>query len=110
MKIRELASSWGKASAVETIEKTYTLSVPVSLAAKIAALSEMYQQTENEILNDLLIAALAEVESSMPYVKGKKVIGEDECGDPIFEDIGPTPRFIELSRKHLGHLRKSMLT
>lgn len=110
MKIRELASSWGKPSVHATMERSYTLTVPINLAAKIAALSEMYQQAENEILNDLLNAALAEVESSMPYVKGQKVIGEDECGDPIFEDIGPTPRFIELSRKHLGQLRKSMLT
>lgn len=109
MKIRELASSWGKANAGSTLEKSYTLTVPVNLAAKIAALSEMYQQTENEILNDLLNAALLEVESSMPYVQGRTVIGEDECGDPIFEDVGPTPRFIELSRKHLGQLRKLLL-
>jgi hypothetical protein len=36
----------------------------------------------------------------MPYVAGQKVISTDEQGDPVYEDIGPTPRFIELARKY----------
>ena len=32
----------------------------------------------------------------MPYVPGKKVISTDEQGDPVYEDVGPTPRFMEL--------------
>jgi hypothetical protein len=36
----------------------------------------------------------------MPYEPGTRVISTDEQGDPVFEDTGPTPRFMELSRKH----------
>ena len=36
----------------------------------------------------------------MPYVAGQRVIATDEQGDPVYEDSGPTPRFIELTRKH----------
>jgi hypothetical protein len=36
----------------------------------------------------------------MPYMAGQKVISTDEQGDPVYEDVGPTPRFIELARKN----------
>ncbi|MFL3945640.1 hypothetical protein LER59_00005, partial [Pseudomonas aeruginosa] len=28
----------------------------------------------------------------------------DEQGDPLYEDVGPTPRFLSLSRKYLHEL------
>jgi hypothetical protein len=36
----------------------------------------------------------------MPYVPGERVISTDEQGDPIYEDVGPTPRFMQLAREH----------
>jgi hypothetical protein len=36
----------------------------------------------------------------MPYVAGARVISTDEQGDPVYEDVGPTPRFIQLTRAH----------
>jgi len=36
----------------------------------------------------------------MPYVAGPRVISTDEHGDPVYEDVGPTPRFMELARLH----------
>ena len=36
----------------------------------------------------------------MPYVAGQQVISTDEQGDPVFEDVGPTPRFMNLTRTH----------
>jgi hypothetical protein len=32
------------------------------------------------------------------------VVATDEQGDPLYEDIGPTPRFLALSRKYLQQL------
>jgi hypothetical protein len=37
-------------------------------------------------------------------VKGSKVISSDDHGDPVYEDIGLTPRFIELTRKYKKNL------
>ncbi|MGE8454393.1 MAG: pilin assembly protein, partial [Pseudomonadales bacterium] len=53
---------------------------------------------------ELVAAALEELEASFPYVQGRQVIATDEEGDPLFEDIGPTPRFLSLSRRHLHDL------
>ncbi len=76
-------------------------------AARLEALSEMYPRLSIEnILTDLLSAALADLESTLPYVEGEKVIETDEHGDPIYEDVGPTPQFLELSRKYLSALKK----
>jgi len=71
-------------------------------AAKIHALAEMYpRRSINQIITDLLNAALREVESSFPYKAGKTIVAQDEEGDPLYEDVGPTPRYLSLSKKHL---------
>jgi hypothetical protein len=57
-----------------------------------------------ELLGELIGAALEELEASFPYVQGTQVIATDEQGDPQYEDIGPTPRYLALSRKHLQRL------
>ena len=49
-------------------------------------------------------AALQEIATAMPYVAGQKVISTDEQGDPVYEDVGPTPRFMELARKNRKRL------
>ena len=35
---------------------------------------------------------------------GRQVVATDEQGDPLYEDIGPTPRFLSLARKYLREL------
>jgi hypothetical protein len=57
-------------------------------------------------LGVLLSAALDEIETSFPYIAGAKVISNDEMGDPLFEDIGPTPKFIDLSKKYKAVLKQ----
>ena len=32
------------------------------------------------------------------------MVATDEEGNPLYEDIGPTPRFLALSRKYLHEL------
>ncbi len=69
---------------------------------RLAALIDMYpKRTAEELLGELVAAALEELEASFPYVQGRQVIATDEEGDPLYEDIGPTPRFLTLSRQHL---------
>ena len=72
------------------------------IAARLSALAEMYpKRRPEELLGELLGAALEELEASFPYVKGQKVIATDEEDNPLYEDIGPTPRFLALSRRYL---------
>ncbi len=107
MKIKALASNWEKqAKAILTAEE-FAFRLPLEDAAKINALAEMYpKRSRSEILGELLSAALEELETSLPYVAGEKVIAQDELGDPLYEDVGPTPKFITLSQKHLNLLKQ----
>jgi hypothetical protein len=57
-------------------------------------------RTAEQLITELLGAALTEVAAAMPYVAGTRVISNDEQGDPMYEDTGPMPRFLELTRKH----------
>lgn len=105
MKVRQLLQHWEKTAKGELTRTSYSISLPVEDAAKLQALSEMYpKRPVEQLITDLLSAALREIEEEMPYIKGNKVVAEDEKGDPIYEDTGPTPRFLELTRKHLAQL------
>jgi len=105
MRVSELVEHWArKPEAGEVIE------MPVAMAlddaAKIEALAEMFAAGDSRaILRDLIHAALLEIEASFAYVPGERAVAYDEQGDPIFEDVGLTPRFIELKKRHLTRLR-----
>ncbi len=105
--LRELIQIW-EAKASSPLTDT---SIPVRLtrkdAAKVAALAEMYPaRTQEQIITELLTAALHELETTLPYIQGDQISTFDELGDPIYEDVGPTSRFARLVRKHLEDSRQ----
>jgi hypothetical protein len=105
MKIRELARHWEQNAKGRLTRNTYQIHLDLESAARLAALCEMYpKRNAEELLGELIGAALEELEASLPYVKGSKVVATDEQGDPLYEDIGPTPRFLALSRHYLQEL------
>lgn len=109
MRITDLMNEWESSASGHLTAKEYRLQLPLHDAAKIAALVDMYpRRNEMEIITELLTAALNELERAMPYVQGDKVIARDDRGDPIYEDVGPTPRFIALSTKHRVALEKDL--
>lgn len=109
MKIRELLAEWqDKASARQTTDE-YAIRLSLHDAARVRALAAMYPgRTETQIISELLTAALDELEASFPYVQGSRVVAEDEQNDPIYEDIGPTPRFHQLTRRFSGELAEEL--
>jgi len=107
MKIRDLLEAWERSAGERRTREFYSVRLPVHDAAKLAALAEMYPgRSEQDIITDLLSAALDEVEAAFPYVAGRRVVSEDEHGDPIHEDVGLTPRFQALTREHLQRLER----
>ena len=107
MKVRQLVEAWEESASEPLAQHTHTVRLSIHDAAKLAALSEMYPgRSEEALITDLLSAALDDLEAGFPYVEGKRVVAEDEHGDPIHEDTGSTPRFLELSRKHLARLQR----
>lgn len=105
MKISELVREWESSATGRMSSTQYSIPLDIESAARLAALADMYpKRSTEELLGELVGAALEAIETSLPYQRGSKVIATDEQGDPIFEDIGPTPRFLALSRKHLERL------
>jgi len=111
MRISELVKEWESSGGSHLTATEYRIRLPLRDAAKIAALAEMYPlRSEIEIIAELLSAALDELERAMPYVQGNKVIARDDQDDPIFEDVGPTPRFSALSKHFSEQLEQGKET
>lgn len=110
MRIAELIQRWKQASHASAVARPYNVDLPLRDAARIEALHVMYPgRTESQLMADLVRAALDELEVAMPYVPGNRVIAEDDYGDPIYEDLGPTPRFYSLSHEILRRLAAAPL-
>ena len=109
MKIQDLIKQWQEHASDPRTAQAYSIHLPLYDAARVAALSELYPgRTAEQIITELLNVILDEVEEAFPYVQGDKVVGEDECGDPLYEDVGPTPRFLEATKRHLSGLEKEL--
>ena len=105
---KELLDSWRERATGERTVKAYAVRLPIDDAARLGALAEMFPgRTPEQLITELLGAALREVAAAMPYVPGTQAISADEQGDPVYEDIGPTPRFMELTRKHRRKLQST---
>jgi len=108
MRVRELLSVWENSAQGDLTREHFSVRLPIEDAAKIQALAEMFpRRTAEEIITDLLSAALNEFESALPYVRGDQVVALDEEGDPLYEDVGPTPRYLQLIRKYLAYYRRT---
>jgi hypothetical protein len=100
VKFKPLLDRWKKDAAPARTAKEYAVRLPLDDAARLHALTELFPgRTLEEIITDLLSAGLDEIAAAMPYQAGPKIISRDDHGDPVYEDIGLTPRFVELTRK-----------
>lgn len=110
MRIAELIQRWSQEESARTLVRAYTVHLPLRDAARIEALHLMYpSRSDSELMADLIRSALDELEVAMPYVPGDRIIAEDDYGDPIYEDLGPTPRFYSLAHEILRKLSEEPL-
>ncbi|HUE09616.1 MAG TPA: pilin assembly protein, partial [Steroidobacteraceae bacterium] len=97
MKFKPLLDRWKKDAAPARTAKEYAVHLPLDDASRLHALTELFPgRTVEEIITDLLSAGLDEIAAAMPYQAGPKIISRDDHGDPVYEDVGLTPRFVEL--------------
>lgn len=107
MKVRDLVKQWEQNATGRLTSSLYQIRLDLVSAARLKALIEMYPKRHpEEILGELIEAALEELAASLPYIKGRQVVATDEQGDPLYEDVGLTPRFLALSRKYLQELKQ----
>jgi hypothetical protein len=106
MKFRALLDRWKQQAQPALTAREYAVRLPLDDASRLHALAELFPGSRIEgILTDLLHTALDELAASMPYEPGSKIISRDDQGDPVYEDKGLTPRFIEISRKYRRSLK-----
>lgn len=106
MKFKPLLDRWKKDPAPARTSKEYSIRLDLDDAAKLHALGELFPgQPIEVIVTDLLHAALDEIAAAMPYERGPKVISRDDHGDPVYEDVGLTPRFVDLTRQFKKKLK-----
>jgi len=105
VKFKPLLDRWKKDPAPVRTAREYPIRLELDDAARLHALAELFPgQPIEAIITDLLRAGLDEIAAAMPYERGPKVISRDDHGDPLYEDIGLTPRFVELTRKFKKNL------
>jgi len=105
----DLPKLWAAPDNSRLTSKQYSFRLPVHVAAKLAALCEMYpQRSRTEIVGDLLAAALQEVEKGFPFVQGRYLASDPETGKEVFEDSGPAARFRDLANRHYLKIEKAM--
>jgi hypothetical protein len=100
VKFKALLDRWTKNPAPVRTAKEYLVRLDLDDAARLHALAALFPAHPiEEIITDLLHAGLDEVVAALPYQAGPKIISHDDHGDPAYEDVGLTPRFVELTRK-----------
>jgi hypothetical protein len=108
VKFKPLLDRWKKEAAPLRTAQEYKVRLDLDDASRLHALAELFTgQPIETIITDLLRAGLDEIAAAMPYERGAKVISRDDHGDPLYEDVGLTPRFVELTRKHRKRLEAS---
>jgi hypothetical protein len=108
VKFKPLLDHWKKEAVPARTVKQYPIRLDLDDAARLHALAELFPgQAVEVIISDLLRAGLDEIAAAMPYERGSKVISRDDHGDPLYEDVGLTPRFVELTRKFKKKLEAS---
>lgn len=109
MKASDLVTVWSAPDNTRLTAKQYSFRLPVHVAAKLAALEEMYpSKSRTQLVGDLLSSAIAEVERSFPFVEGPRIDHHRETGEDIFDDIGPRSRYQKMANKHYDDIEKEL--
>jgi hypothetical protein len=100
VKFKSLLDRWKKDPPPVLTAREYAVRLPLDDASRLLALTELFPgRTVEEIITDLLHAGLDEVAAAMPYEAGPTIISRDDQGDPVYEDVGLTPRFAAAARR-----------
>jgi len=101
MHLNDLLNEWASTAQIEEPVMSMTFKLPLELSAHLMALKDMYPgRTLEQLTIDLLTAAVDELKEKMPYRQGENVVAEDEYGDPIYQDVGLTPQFLDLTQQY----------
>lgn len=121
MKANHLHDVWSAPDNTRLTSKQFSFRLPTHVAAKIAALCEMYPtKNRTQIVADLLTSALDELEKNLPGGLGYKLDDQEqfhhetiahhlgESFEPLYYLGGPRGQFRDLSNTHFKELEKEL--
>ena len=121
MKTAHLHDMWSGPDNFRLTSKQFSFRLPVHLAAKIAALGELYpQKNRTQIVADLLTAAIDDLEKNLPQGMGmpldeREQFEEDRLAHYLGEDKeklyslgGARGRFRDAANEHYIALEKEL--
>lgn len=121
MKTSHLHDQWETPDNSRLTSKQFSFRLPVHLAAKIAALCEIYpQKNRTQIVADLLTAALDDLEKNLPEALGnplepnvqdhyaEEAAINGESFEKLFYLGGPRARFRNVANRHYAELEQEL--
>jgi hypothetical protein len=97
MEPKDLVKVWEAPDNSQLTPKQISIRLPLHVASKIAALSELYpRRSKTELIGDLLATALDQVGQGF----------SDDPDGPDYDDRSPSDRFYQLWQRHLKELEK----
>ena len=113
IKSSELHKLWDAPDNSRLTSKQFSFRLPVHVAAKLAALCELYpRKSRTEIVGDLLSTVLGEVEQGLPFhVQTDEEVEElrEHFGTDYQRDVtGPREDFRRFANKHFQELEKEL--
>ena len=108
MKPSDLHMLWTRAGQQPSDAQTVFIPPAVHVAAKLAALGDIYPgRTRTELVGDLLSSALDAVEQSLPSGEGR-VMFELDDGEKITETTGLRRHFWNRANAHFQELEREL--
>lgn len=118
MKTSHLHDIWGGPDNTRLTKQQFSFRLPVHIAAKLAALCELYPtKNRTQIVADLLTAALDDLEENLPEALGDKIERVDhymaeelglEAGDMLYSMGGARGRFRGLANRHFREIETEL--
>jgi len=111
LKASDLHNVWATPDNSRLTSKQFSFRLPVHVAAKLAALCDMYpERTRTQLVGDLLASALGDLERGFPPAKGKPFGEDPDTGEKLYEDAGPGARYRALANRYYKEIEKELGT
>lgn len=109
MEAKNLADLWSAPDNTRLTAKQQSFRLPVHVAAKLSALSDMYPgKTKTQIVGDLLSVALDQMEEGLKYYASAEFVEPDEEGRSWMLAEGPRVRYRNLANQYYIKLEREL--
>lgn len=109
MRPKDLFKAWDDRGSARLTARQYSIRLPIHVAARIAALCEMYpKKTRTDIIGDLLSTALEGIEAALPSTQSRELPDYDVERKVSDLNVGPKGQFRALTEKYLQELETEL--